>query len=119
MNEESNQNPAGYTACLIAYICYIVAPITMGLLWIAGMIVAIVSLGNAAPEIKEHLNYAKKMGISGLITFIIALVITIVLTISIIGAFIAWLPLLIWWIWSLIKSIRGLVALTRGTNTAV
>ena len=88
----------------------------MGILWLIGLIVAIVSMGDAAPEVKDHLNYAKRMGISGLISFVIVVVISIVLIVTVIGAVIAWLPYLIWWIWSLVKSIRGLIALTSGSN---
>ena len=116
MNAETNQKPAGYIACLITYIFYIVGPFTMGILWLAGLIVAIVSKGDAAPEIKEHLNYATGLGISGLISYIIVVIITLVLIATIFGAVIAWLPYLIWWIWSLVKSIRGLNALTSGRN---
>ena len=34
MTAVTNQKPAGYTACLITYILYIVGPFTMGILWL-------------------------------------------------------------------------------------
>lgn len=116
MNAETSQKPAGYTACLITYIFYIVGPLTMGILWLAGLVVAIASEGDAAPETKEHLNYAKRVGITGLISFIIVVIISLIMVATLIGAVIVWLPYLIWWIWSLVKSIRGLNALTSGLN---
>ena len=116
MTAVTNQKPAGYTACLITYILYIVGPFTMGILWLAGLIVAFVSKSDAAPEIGEHLDYAKRVGITGLISYIIVVIITFILIATLIGTVIAWLPYLIWWIWSLVKSIRGLNALTGGRN---
>ena len=116
MNAETNQKPAGYTACLIVYILYIVGPFTMGILWLAGLIIAYVSKSDATPEIGEHLDYAKRVGITGLISFIIVLIITFILIITFVGAVIAWLPGLIWWVWILVKSIRGLNALTGGLS---
>lgn len=113
-NSASTGPPAGYTAAVIVYVCYLLAPLTVGLLWLAGLFVALVSKKDAAPTIDEHLNHAVKLGISGLIGYIIAIIIAIVLFISIVGIIIAWLPLLVWWIWSLIKCVRGLDALTSG-----
>ena len=114
MNADTSQKPSGYTACLITYILYMVGPFTMGILWLAGLIIAIASTGDAAPETKEHLNYAKRVGITGIISFIIVVIITLILIATLVGTVIAWLPGLIWWIWSLVKSIRGLNALTSG-----
>lgn len=116
MNAEPYQKPAGYTACVITYIMYIVGPLTMGILWLAGLIVAIVSKNDAAPEIEEHLDYAKKIGINGIIFFVIVIVITLILIATLFGAILAWLPYLIWWIWSLVKTVRGLNALTSGAS---
>ena len=116
MNTETYQKPAGYTACFITYIFYLVGPFTIGILWIAGLIVAIVSKSDAAPEITGHLDYAKRVGITGLISLIIVVIISFMLNATLIGAVIAWLPYPIWWIWSLVKSIRGLNALTSGAD---
>ena len=116
MSAETNQKPAGYAACFITYILYMMGPFTFGILWLAGLIVALVSKSEAAPEIAGHLDYAKRVGITGLISYIIVVIISLILMATLIGAVIVWLPYLIWWIWSLVKSIRGLNALTSGVD---
>lgn len=116
MSAEANRKPAGYTACFITYILYILGPFTVGILWLAGLIVALVSKSEAAPEMAGHLDYARRVGITGLISYIIVVIITVILLASLIGAVIAWLPALVWWIWSLVKCVRGLGALTGGAD---
>lgn len=135
MNTNPYQKPVGYSACLLSYIFYLIGPLTLGIIWLAGLIVAITSKTDAAPEIKEHLDYAKRLGVSGLVSYIIIIVVTYLLSVALSNfywscypfcfifvfglgfvKFITWIPLIIWWIWSIVKTVRGLNALTSGTD---
>ncbi len=87
---------------LIVYILYFVAYIT-GITALIGVIIAHVKVGEADPLTRTHYQFQIRTFWIG----ILYLVIGAVLTVVVIGI----LVLLWWFIWSLVRNVKGLLAL--------
>jgi len=87
---------------LIVYILYLAAYIT-GITSVIGVIIAHVKVGEADPLMRTHYQFQIRTFWIG----ILYLVIGAVLTVVVIGI----LVLLWWFIWSLVRNVKGLLAL--------
>ena len=59
----------------------------------------------------KHFEHQVRVGVKLLIVGIVAAALAILLTITLIGAVIAWIPLLVWFVWALVVAVKGLAAL--------
>jgi len=89
---------------LIVYILYLASYIT-GITALIGVIIAHVQVGSADPILATHYRFQIRTFWIGLLY----LVIGSILTLAVIG----FLVLLWWFIWSLIRSIKGVLALNE------
>jgi uncharacterized membrane protein len=89
---------------LIVYILYFVAYVT-GITGLIGVIIAHVKIGDADPLLRTHYQFQIRTFWIG----ILYLAIGIVLTVVVIGV----LVLLWWFIWSLVRNVKGLLALNE------
>ncbi len=89
---------------LIVYILYFVAYIT-GITGLIGVIIAHVKVGDADPLLRTHYQFQIRTFWIG----ILYLAIGVVLTVVVIGI----LVLLWWFIWSLVRNVKGLLALNE------
>lgn len=108
---EQAQNPAiaansKVTTIRIIYILFIVSYFTGGLAALVGVIMAYINRSSATPFEKEHFSYLIKLF---WISFV-AMILAAVTWVFIIGMLIA----LVWFIWSLIKVIKGMTRLGEG-----
>ncbi|MCU6670120.1 hypothetical protein M8013_15355 [Enterobacteriaceae bacterium H4N4] len=108
---EQLQNPAiaaqsKVTTIRIIYILFIVSYFTGGLAALVGVIMAYVNRSSATEFEKEHLNYLIKLFWISLV-WVIAALLTWVFIIGMIAG-------IAWFIWSLIKVIKGMTRLGEG-----
>lgn len=90
---------------LIVYILYFVGYIT-GITALVGVIIAHVQIGEADPLLRSHYQFQIRTFWVGVLYVIIG----VILSFIVIGA-----AVLLWWfIWSLIRNIKGVLALNEG-----
>lgn len=107
---------AGFVGALCVYATYLLSPLTVGLLWIVGLVLAMVLRTDATGNARAHLRSQVHLGVSGLIWLVVAYIVAGVLVVTIVGLLISWLPLLVWWLWTLVKCVQGVDRLTRGRD---
>ena len=115
IHELPMSNPSNSSARAISmgvYLIYFVGCFT-GLFWLIGLFVAFVFRDNAKddPLISKHMAHQIRMGIRLLIWGIVASVVAFLLTVTVVGVIISWIPVLIWWLCALVASLKGLLAL--------
>ncbi|MCU6664597.1 MAG: DUF4870 family protein [Silvania sp.] len=108
---EQLQNPtiaaqSKVTTIRIIYILFIVSYFTGGLAALVGVIMAYVNRSSATAFEKEHLNYLIKLFWISFVLVIVALLTWVFVIGMIVG--------LAWFIWSLIKIIKGMTRLGEG-----
>lgn len=106
----SNTSPGGpppvsnTTLATIVYILYFASYFT-GFTALAGAIVAHVQVGAASPLVQSHYRFQIRTFWIGLLYVVIGGVLSLVL--------VGWLVLAWWFIWSLIRNIKGILALNE------
>jgi uncharacterized membrane protein len=94
---------------LAVYILYFVAYFT-GITAIIGVILAHVQIGNADPMLRTHYQFQIRTFWIGLLYIVVGVILTFIL----IGILV-----LVWWfIWSLIRNIKGILALNENRPIA-
>lgn len=89
---------------LIVYILYFVG-YAVGITALAGLIIAYVKIGDADPWLRTHFQFQIRTFWIGLLY----LVVGVVLTFVVVG-----IAVLLWWfVWSLIRNIKGVLALNE------
>jgi uncharacterized membrane protein len=108
MNEPPPPLPAKVTntqLALIVYILYFVGYFT-GITALVGVIIAHVQIGDADPMLRSHYQFQIRTFWIG----VLYVAVGIVLSMIVIG-----IAVLLWWfIWSLIRNVKGLLALNEG-----
>jgi len=114
MSETAPIEPPQTTAsqkqlALIVYILYFVA-YASGITAIAGVIIAYVKIADADPILRTHFQFQIRTFWIGLLY----LVVGVVLTFVIVG-----IAVLLWWfVWSMIRNIKGVLALNENKPIA-
>jgi uncharacterized membrane protein len=101
---EQSQQPAlsGKQLALIVYILYLVAYFT-GITAVIGVIIAHVQIGSADPFLASHYRFQIRTFWIGILYLVIGTILAMVL----VG-----IAVLLWWfIWSLVRNIKGALAL--------
>jgi uncharacterized membrane protein len=94
---------------LIVYILYFVSYVT-GITALIGVIIAHVQVGEADPMLRTHYQFQIRSFWIGLLYLVIGMLLTLIL----IG-----IAILVWWfIWSLVRNIKGVLALNEGRPIA-
>jgi uncharacterized membrane protein len=105
----SNQTPqptvSNTTVALIVYVLYFLAYFT-GITAVIGVIIAHVQAGGADPVLNSHYRFQIRTFWIGLLYLIVGSVLSLIL--------IGWLVLLWWVIWSLVRNVKGVLALNEG-----
>jgi uncharacterized membrane protein len=96
---------SGKTMALAVYILYLVGYF-LGITWLIGVIIAYTQRANADPVVSSHSQNQITIFWASLVYVIIGSLLALIL--------IGWLVLALWFIWSLIRIIKGLVALNNG-----
>src|SRR4029077_11610642 len=94
---------------LVVYILYLVAYVT-GITGLVGVIIAHVQLGNADPLLASHYRFQIRTFWIGLVYLVVGWVLVFIL--------VGFLVLLWWFIWSLIRNIKGILALNENRPIA-
>ncbi|MEM6439083.1 MAG: DUF4870 domain-containing protein [Pseudomonadota bacterium] len=109
LDRPERPRPEGAGVALLVYILYFCGFAT-AITTVAGLIVAYVQRGEAAPEVRSHLTFQiRTFWIGCLIAFVSTL-----LAIVLIG----WLGLLFWLVWTLTRCISGVLKLNRDEPVA-
>ena len=104
LGPDQSQQPAlsGKQLALIVYILYLVAYFT-GITALIGVIIAHVQIGSADPFLASHYRFQIRTFWIGILYLVIGAILSVVL----VG-----IAVLLWWfIWSLVRNIRGALAL--------
>jgi len=96
---------SGKTMALAVYILYLVGYF-VGITWLVGVIIAYTQRGNSDPLVSSHSQNQITIFWASLVYIIIGSVLALVL--------LGWFVLVLWFIWSLIRVVKGLVALNNG-----
>jgi uncharacterized membrane protein len=96
---------SGRTMALAVYILYLVGYF-VGITWLIGVIIAYTQRGNSDPVVSSHCQNQITIFWASLVYVIIGSLLALIL--------IGWLILALWFIWSLVRIIKGLVALNNG-----
>ena len=94
---------------LIVYILYL-ASYVIGITALAGVVVAYVQIGTADPMLRSHYQWQIRTFWIGLLYFAIGIVLCFVL--------VGILVLLFWFIWTLVRIIKGILALNENRPIA-
>lgn len=110
-DDQATRTPAvsNTTIATVVYILYFLGFFT-GLSALAGVIVAHVQYDMAEPLLRSHYQFQIRTFWIGLLYFVIGLVLCLVL--------VGYLVLLWWFIWTLIRCIKGILALNEGRPIA-
>lgn len=100
----SDQPVSNKTLALIVYVLYFVGYF-IGISWIIGVIIAHVQAGSADALLASHYRFQIRTFWIGLLYIVVGIVLTFVL--------IGYLVLLWWLIWSLIRNVKGILALNE------
>lgn len=90
----------------IIYILFIASYFTGGLAALIGVVMAYVNRSSATPFEREHLNYIIKLFWISFVLVMVALLTWIFVIGMVVG--------IVWFIWSLIKIIKGMTRLSEG-----
>lgn len=90
---------------LAVYVLYLLSYLTGGLTAVVGVIIAHVQVGHADPLQTTHYRFQIRTFWVGLLYLIVGVILAFVL--------VGFLVLLWWFIWSLVRSIKGLLALNE------
>jgi uncharacterized membrane protein len=104
-NGQTEALASGKTLALAVYILYLVGYF-VGITWLIGVIIAYTQRANADPVISSHSQNQITIFWASLVYVIIGSLLALIL--------IGWLVLALWFIWSLIRIIKGLMALNNG-----
>lgn len=112
MSEVNNTNSSSQSIALGVYVLYVIGAFS-GIFWLGGLILAYVFRGKPGNSqlASKHFEHQVRFGVKLLIVGVVAAALAILLTITLIGAFIAWVPLLVWLLWALVVAVKGLAAL--------
>ena len=94
---------------LIVYILYL-ASYVVGITALVGVIIAHVQIGTADPMLRSHYQWQIRTFWIGLLYFVIGVVLCFVL--------VGILVLLFWFIWTVVRTVKGLVALNESRPIA-
>jgi uncharacterized membrane protein len=94
---------------LIVYILYFVSYV-VGVTAIVGLVIAYVQIGTADPMLRSHYQWQIRTFWIGLLYFVIGVVLCFVL--------VGILVLLFWFIWTLVRTVKGLLALNENRPIA-
>jgi uncharacterized membrane protein len=94
---------------LIVYILYFAAYLT-GITSLIGVIIAHIQIGEADPFLRSHYQFQIRTFWIGLLYAVVG----VILCVIVIGIFV----LLWWFIWSLIRNVKGVLALNEGRPIA-
>jgi uncharacterized membrane protein len=111
LGPDQSQQPAltGKQLALIVYILYLVAYFT-GITAVIGVIIAHVQIGSADPLLASHYRFQIRTFWIGVLYLVIGTILTVVL----VG-----IAVLLWWfIWSLVRNIKGVLALNENKPIA-
>ena len=111
LGPDQSQQPAltGKQLALIVYILYFVAYFT-GITAVIGVIIAHVQIGSADPLLASHYRFQIRTFWIGILYLVIGTILTVVL----VG-----IAVLLWWfIWSLVRNIKGVLALNENKPIA-
>jgi uncharacterized membrane protein len=96
---------SGKTMALAVYILYLVGYF-VGITWLIGVIIAYTQRANLDPVVSSHSQNQITIFWASLVYVILGSLLALVL--------IGWIVLALWFVWSLIRIIKGLVALNNG-----
>jgi uncharacterized membrane protein len=103
-NDQTQPIVSDTSLALAVYVLYCASYI-FGITVIIGLIIAYVKVGDADPMLKTHYQFQIRTFWIGLLYFVVGVVLTFVL----IG-----IVILLWWfVWSLVRIIKGLLALNE------
>lgn len=111
LGPDQSQQPAlsGKQLALIVYILYLVAYFT-GITALIGVIIAHVQIGSADPFLASHYRFQIRTFWIGILYLVIGAILAVVL----VG-----IAVLLWWfIWSLLRNIKGALALNENKPIA-
>jgi uncharacterized membrane protein len=111
LGPDQSQQPAlsGKQLALVVYILYLVAYFT-GITALIGVIIAHVQIGSADPFLASHYRFQIRTFWIGILYLVIGAILAVVL----VG-----IAVLLWWfIWSLIRNIKGALALNENRPIA-
>jgi uncharacterized membrane protein len=111
LGPDQSQQPAmtSKQLALIVYILYFVAYFT-GITAVIGVIIAHVQIGSADPLLASHYRFQIRTFWIGILYLVIGTILTVVL----VG-----IAVLLWWfIWSLVRNIKGVLALNENKPIA-
>jgi uncharacterized membrane protein len=94
---------------LIVYILYLVSYV-IGITALVGVIIAHVQIGTADPMLRTHYQWQIRTFWIGLLYFVVGVVLCLVL--------IGILVLLFWLVWTLVRTIKGMLALNENRPVA-
>ncbi len=94
---------------LVIYILYL-ASYVVGITAVVGVIIAHVQIGQADPMLRSHYQFQIRTFWIGVLYFVVGVVLAFVL--------IGYLVLLWWFVWSLVRIIKGLLALNENRPIA-
>jgi uncharacterized membrane protein len=97
------------TVAMIVYVLYLVSYF-IGVTALAGVIIAYVQIGSADPMLQSHYRFQIRTFWIGLLYLVAGIVLCFVL--------VGILVLLWWFIWTLVRSIKGILALNEGRPIA-
>ena len=93
------------TIALVVYVLYLVSYV-VAFTSIAGVIVAHIQYSSADPFLRSHYQFQIRTFWIGMLYFVVGLVLCLVV--------VGFLVLLWWFVWSLVRCIKGLIALNEG-----
>jgi uncharacterized membrane protein len=94
------------TIVMVVYALYLASYFVGGISAIVGVIIAHVQCGSADPFLQSHYRFQIRTFWIGMLYFVVGLLLCLV--------FIGILVLLWWFIWTLVRSIKGILALNEG-----
>jgi uncharacterized membrane protein len=97
------------TVAMMVYVLYFVSYFT-GLTGLIGVIIAHVQRDTADPLLQSHYRFQIRTFWIGVLSFVVGLVLCLVL--------IGYAVLLWWFVWSLVRNIKGILALNEGRPIA-
>ncbi len=104
---KSNHEPnKGRRTVILIYVLQFIGLISAGIAGIIAVVIAHIKSGTVDAAYQTHLGYQMRTFWYGLAMGIVGALLTIVL--------IGWLVLAFWWVWTLIRIIKGLIAANDG-----
>lgn len=91
---------------VLIYILQFIGLVSAGIASIIAVVIAHVKSGSVSAEWQSHVSYQIRTFWYGVLITFVGAVLTIVL--------IGWLILLWWWIWTLVRTVKGFLAANEG-----